>query len=376
MPQSPSQLSCLDRLAPFRPGEIWNDTEGVPINAHGGGILYHNDTFWWFGEHKIAGEEGNRAHVGVHVYASEDLVHWLDAGIALAMDEAPGSEIPRGCILERPKVIYNSRTAKFVMWFHLEPKDAGYEGARSGVAIADNPAGPYHFLHSLRPNAGVWPENAPEADKRPLTPQEADQLAALGLGGAPFPWYPKHLCYRRDFETGQMARDMTLFLDDDGSAYQVYASENNGTLHLSQLNEDFTGHCGRYIRLFPGRFHEAPALMKANGRYFLFSSDCTGWTPNTARLSVAPTIWGPWEELGNPCLGPGAAIANCFESQPTFILPVPKKKDAFIFMADRWQPRNAIDGRHLWLPIKFHHGIPTLAWHDHWDMSIFDVNTP
>ena len=34
----------------------------------------------------------------------------------------PQSEITKGCILERPKVIYNTKTGKFVMWFHLELK--------------------------------------------------------------------------------------------------------------------------------------------------------------------------------------------------------------------------------------------------------------
>ncbi|RYD18188.1 MAG: beta-glucanase, partial [Verrucomicrobiaceae bacterium] len=274
----------------FNPGELWTDTNGTPINAHGGGILLHEGTYWWFGEHKIAGEAGNRSHVGVHVYASENLIDWRDKGIALAMEDSPGSEIPPGCVLERPKVIQNPRTGKFVMWFHLEPLGGGYEGARSAVAIADSPAGPYQFLHSLRPNAGAWPLNAPDDRKQLLNGQELTHLASLGLGGAPLPWYPKDICYRRDFEGGQMARDMTLFVDDDGTAYHIYSSENNGTLHISQLDDDFTNHSGRYIRLFPGRFHEAPALMKSGGRYFLFSSDCTGWAPNTARLSSAPSI--------------------------------------------------------------------------------------
>ncbi len=348
------------------PGEIWRDTNGLPINAHGGGVLFHEGTYWWFGEHKLAGAEGNRAHVGVHVYASENLVDWRDAGVALAMDDSPGSEIPPGCILERPKVIYNPRTGKFVMWFHLEPKGGGYEGARSGVAVADQPAGPYRFLRSLRPNAGVWPENVPDEWKRPLDEREERELAALGLGGAPFPWYPKNLVFRRDFAGGQMARDMTLFVDDDGRSYQLYASENNGTLHISLLDENFTGHAGRYVRIFPGRFHEAPAIMKWNGRYWMITSDCTGWTPNTARLSSAPTIFGPWEEHGNPCLGTGAQIANSFESQPSFLLPVAGKRDAFIHLADRWRPQNPIDGRYVWLPVQFRHGMPVLEWKDAW----------
>ena len=34
------------------PGEVWNDTEGNPVNAHGGGILYHDGTYYWYGEYR------------------------------------------------------------------------------------------------------------------------------------------------------------------------------------------------------------------------------------------------------------------------------------------------------------------------------------
>ena len=27
------------------PGEVWKDTDGNPINAHGGGLLYHDGTY-------------------------------------------------------------------------------------------------------------------------------------------------------------------------------------------------------------------------------------------------------------------------------------------------------------------------------------------
>ena len=96
------------RHTQFLPGQTWTDTHGQPIHAHGGGVLYHEGTYWWFGEHKVAGPDGNRAMVGVHVYASEDLLNWRDAGIALSVDERPDSEIEKGCIIERPKVLYLS----------------------------------------------------------------------------------------------------------------------------------------------------------------------------------------------------------------------------------------------------------------------------
>ncbi len=356
----------------FRPGEIWPDNHGVHINAHGGGILFHDGIYFWFGEHKIEGKAGNFAHVGVHVYSSRDLYNWRDEGIALTVSDDPKSEIVRGCILERPKVIFNPRSNKFVMWFHLEPKDAGYNGSFSGVAMAGNITGPFQFVRAFRPNAGVWPINVPPEAKYPLSVEELARLEKLDLAGGPRPWYPKQLLFRRDFTGGQMARDMTLFVDDDGRAYQIYASEGNGTLHISLLSDDFLSPAGRFIRVLPGRFNEAPAMLKWRGKYFLFTSDCTGWAPNPARLLAADSVFGEWEELGNPCLGAGEEISNTFNSQPTFILPVQGKRDAFIFMADRWNPQNAIDGRYVWLPIEFQHGTPVIQWRAEWNLSYFD----
>ncbi len=66
----------------FVPGELWPDDNGTHINAHGGGVVFSKGVFYWFGEHKIAGQAGNVAHVGVHGYSSTDLYNWKDEGIA------------------------------------------------------------------------------------------------------------------------------------------------------------------------------------------------------------------------------------------------------------------------------------------------------
>ena len=361
----------MPRYSSFQPGELWLDNKGVHINAHGGGVLFHDGLYYWFGEHKIEGMAGNAAHVGVHVYSSTDLYNWKDEGIALSVSDDSESPIVRGCILERPKVIFNPVTRKFVMWFHLETKDAGYCGSLSGVAVAETVTGPYQFLRSFRPNAGVWPDNVPDLDKRELSAARLAELTAMDLEGGPRPYYPKNELFRRDFTGGQMARDMALFVDDDGNAYHIYSSEGNGTLHISLLSDDYLNPAGKYVRVQPGRFNEAPAMMKWRGRYFLFASDCTGWSPNPARLLAADSIWGTWEELGNPCIGDGQEVVNTFESQPTFVFPVHGKSDAFIFMADRWRPENAINGRYVWLPIEFQHGVPTIRWKEKWNMDCF-----
>ncbi len=273
------------------PGEIWPDNNGVHINAHGGGIMYYNNTFYWYGEHKIEGEIGNTAQVGVHVYSSKNLYDWVDEGIALKVAEDEKSDIARGCILERPKVIFNEKTGKFVMWFHLELKGMGYDAARSGVAVGDKPEGPFTFIQSLRPNAGYWPVNVQDYHLRPV--HDSIQPTYCGGNGC-LPAHPDTLnLLGRDFENGQMARDMNLFVDDDGTAYHIYSSEENSTLHISELTDDYLSHSGKFARFFPIRYMEAPAIFKtSNGTYYLIASDCTGWAPNAARIGQGKKYLG------------------------------------------------------------------------------------
>ncbi len=354
----------------FNPGQEWLDNNGTHINAHGGGILFHNEKYYWYGEHKIGGEAGNSAQVGVHVYSSDDLYNWIDEGIALKVNETDAtSDIAKGCILERPKVIYNTRTQKFVMWFHLELKGQGYDAARSGVAVADNPTGPFIFIESVRPNKEAWPLNVKGYHKYPVS----DTIKRNYCGGEGC--LPTHVdslnILGRDFKHGQMARDMNLFVDDDGKAYHLYSSEENSTLHIAELSDDYLSHSGRYARFFSNRYMEAPTILKtSNGKYYIIASGCTGWAPNPARSARADHIFGPWTELGNPCIGQDSTTT--FYSQSTYILPVQGKEDVFIFMADRWTPENPIDGRYIWLPIYFENDRIRLKWAEKWDLSVFN----
>lgn len=353
----------------FYPGQEWKDNNGVHINAHGGGILYFNKTYYWYGEHKVEGEIGNTAQVGVHIYSSKDLYNWHDEGIALKVDDVDSkSDIAKGCILERPKVIYNKKTKKFVMWVHLELKGQGYYASRSGVAISDNPVGPFTFLKSVRPNKGCWPVNVQEFHKRKVSDSVKDSYCG-GKGCLPESVDSVNIL-GRDFEKGQMARDMNLFVDDNGKAYQLYSSEENSTLHIAQLSDDYLSYSGKYARVFPDRYMEAPTILKTDeGKYFFIGSDCTGWSPNAARLAVADNIFGPWKELGNFCVGKDSLTT--FHSQGTYILPVQGKKNAFIFMADRWTPQNPINGKYIWLPVQFKGNSIILEWKDRWDLSVF-----
>lgn len=347
----------------FKPGELWLDNNGAHINAHGGGILFDNGKYYWFGEHKTEGENGNMANVGVHCYSSVDLYNWTDEGIALAvMPDSSGSDIEKGCILERPKVIKNEKTGKYVMWFHLEPKGKGYKGALSGIAVSDNATGPFTYIKAVRPNAGHYPINVLDIHKG------ASPAWGKSFDGGSLPGNVDTLnILGRDMQEGQMARDMTLFVDDDGKAYHIYSSEENSTLHIAQLTDDYLSHSGNYGRFFPGRFMEAPAMFKRNGKYYMMMSGCTGWSPNQARSAVADNILGEWTELGDPCIGD--TTKTTFHSQSTYILQVQGKSDQYIYMGDRWTPKDAIDGRYVWLPIKFEGDRFFIEWLDEWSLS-------
>jgi hypothetical protein len=358
--KTPVSKNTLDS---FTPGTIWPDNKGKHINAHGGGIIKVDERYYWFGEHKITGPEGNKAMVGVSCYSSEDLFNWRDEGIALAVAENDTTNpIAKGCVLERPKVIYNAKNNRYVMWFHLELRDKGYSAAMTGVAVSKKVTGPYTFVKALRPNANTWPVKYPDSLKtikhsnEGITDWSPEWMELIRQG----------FYLQRDFKDGQMSRDMTLYLDDNGKAYHIHSSEDNLTLHISELTDDFLDFSGKYYRIFPGGHNEAPALFKHNNKYFMITSGCTGWDPNAARLAMADSIEGNWIYLGNPCTGTDSALT--YHAQSTFILPV--EKDQFIFMADRWNPKDPIDGCYIWLPVRFREkGIPYLEWLDEWDLE-------
>ncbi|WP_313263734.1 family 43 glycosylhydrolase [Sphingobacterium sp.] len=308
------QKKLTNKKISFLPGQTWNDQSGQVINAHGGGVLYQNGIYYWYGE-KRGGEESQ----GINVYSSKDLYHWTYENLALSPSDGEKSDISWGCLMERPKVIYNAKTKKYVMWFHLELKDRGYAAARAAVAISDSAIGPFRFLHSFRPN-------------------------------------------------GNMSRDMGLFVDDDNKAYQIYSSDENYALRLVELTDDYLHTTVKDSLLFRNH-REAPAMFKHDKYYYLFTSGCTGWAPNRAELYRANTPFGPWQSLGDPMVGPDATLT--FGGQSTFVLPVNGKKDAFIFMADRWNPKNLLDSRYIWLPIELQNGTVKVSWKSDWNLTIF-----
>ncbi|WP_149914477.1 glycoside hydrolase family 43 protein [Sphingobacterium cavernae] len=235
------------------------DTDGKHINAHGGGILFHNGTYYWYGKIK-EGESysmpsGSRRvdAGGVSYYSSKDLKNWKNEGVVLAANTTdPNHDLHIFKVLERPKVVYNKKTKKYVLWMHVDSEDYSY--ARSGVAVSDKVTGPFTYIENLRPN-------------------------------------------------GYIARDMTVFVDDDGKAYHFFSSEDNKTMHIALLSDDYLKHTATYKRIFIEKSREAPAVFKYKKRYYIVTSGLTGWPQNEANYGSADEISGDWTNYGNPCKG-------------------------------------------------------------------------
>jgi hypothetical protein len=317
----------------FKPGTLWSDTNGVPINAHGGGVLFHEGRYYWYGEHKLPGRsEAQGAGGGVHCYSSANLHDWQDEGIVLAADaENPASDIALGCILERAKVLFNARTRQFVMFFKLYPRGTGYDTGYVGVATADTPRGPFTYRHKF-------------------------------LGGNS----PKG--------TG----DFVLVADAKGVVHHLAVRKPDKVFVAGPLRDDYLFPAGDYVPVEGIEHHtEAPAIMRVGDTFFLLGSGSSSWAPNAARSFVASKITGPYRPLGNPTRGQnplnGLGPEKTFGGQISFLLPVQGRPETFIAMFDLWKPERAIEGRYVWLPVAMEDGRPVISWRDEWDLSVFDA---
>lgn len=288
------------------PGELWTDDRGWPICAHGAGILTDCGRYWWFGEHLSYGT--GRMHIGVHAYSSWNLRDWKDEGIAFKVDDSGNSPASDGCVIERPKVIFCRKTGCYMMFFHLEPKEdrASYSGGYVGMAVSPKPQGPYRFVCARRP-------------------------------------------------LGDLCRDLTVFQDDDKRAYLVAASgARNSHLTVYPLTDDYCDFTGEKHAVEGSDHDEAPAILKANGWYFMLASGCTGRAPNAARYFRARTMTGPWTRMGNPARGidpaTGLGPEKTWGCQSAFALKL--RDGSFVALFDRWNPQALHDSRYIWLPVE------------------------
>ena len=290
------------------------------IQAHAGSITKFGNTYYWYGEDKRHNGASLRA---VSIYTSQDLIHWEFRDNALTTASAPelGDSNPSGAKIERPKVLYNNQSGKYVLWGHKEPRD-NYNEARLCVAVSDTPDGEFTYLGSFRPDPVIG-----------------------GTGDS-------------DPNTGDESRDFNAFKDDDGTAYLICVTRGNLDLTIYRLTPDYLHVQERVALLYPGQRREAPAVVKKDGIYYMLHSGQSGWAPNQGRYSTAATMVGPWTATP-PTFGDNWS----FYTQPAFILTVPgTETTTYMYIGDRWHPTRLGASEYVWLPLKLDSGTVSMDY--------------
>ncbi|KAL0934923.1 glycosyl hydrolase family 43 protein [Colletotrichum truncatum] len=288
------------------PGATWTATNtGEHVQAHGNGIIEENGIYYMIGEEKTDGA----LFQAVNCYSSTNLVEWSFEGRLISRTEEAGDLGPNR-IIERPKVIKNDKTGKYVLYLHIDSTD--YKDARVGVGIGDTVCGEYQYLRSFRP-----------LDKQ--------------------------------------SRDIGLYKDDDGSAYLLTEDREYGT-RIMKLTDDYLD--VKEITFGWQYFAESPALVKRNGLYYIFGSHLTGWNANDNVYSYAESLSGPWSNWTE--FAPIGSKTH--QSQVSYVLPL--GNDKAIYMGDRWQSTNLAASTYIWLPLNIDGTKVTLDWHDSWTVDV------
>ncbi len=299
--QEKAEVKSMESLR-IKNGQTLYDTNGNVLHAHGGWILKVGKTYYWYGENRT---ENNY----VSCYSSENLVDWEFKNNILTtesktqstrvrvdlklFDEENGKKVN----IERPKVLYNEKTKKYVMWAHYE-NGINYSKAAVAVASCDTPDGDFIYHGSFNP-------------------------------------------------FGNMSRDCTVFVDD-GKAYFASAARGNADMILYLLQDDYLNVEKQVGTFWSNEYREAPAFVKVKDKYYCFSSFCTGWDPNQCKYTFTKDFesgFGRLSEIGDE---------TTYRSQPAFILTIQgSKKTSYVYVGDRWNGNEYHSSTYTWFPLTF-----------------------
>ena len=242
-----------------------------------------------------------------YCYTSTDLVHWTSHGVVLRND--PDAN--------RIDVLYNDTTRQYVMFLKYDGN-----GAFLGIATAQKPAGPFTFKsQTLIDNARIG--------------------------------------------------DMSVFEDDDGTAYLCYVSWAigiNAQHGIYRMSKDYlTPDKRMYLWNTGGR--EAPHMFKRNGTYWYGTSKTAGIESSGTSYYTATNLDGPWTPA-RPLATPGSN--NSWDSQVDFVYPFQGTQGTlYMFAGDRWV-KDAAQGRngdYVWLPLEWDGDTPTVNYFQDWEVN-------
>lgn len=300
-PAAPSEAKSIRNYA------TWKDTKGNLIDCHEGGILRVGPKYYWYGrayhgdDRGIYGAPAATFRCGLNCYSSENLVDWTYEGAALAYPES-------GWITEgtwhRPRVLFNQKTGKFVLWFFCLGAPIGDYHVRDVVAIADKPAGPFKIVGS--PNLGLQPSG-----------------------------------------------DLALLQDADGKGFMANGDvQRNGLIF--RLSDDFQKVAEGRVNALPagdGKRYEGLSLARFKGKYLIAGSGVEhGLDPSDTTYAVADAPLGPYVVKGL------MSEQKTWRSQISSFCLIPET-DTLFALCEQWllgpdgQPAIAERSTQLWLPI-------------------------
>lgn len=344
----------------IRPGEIWLDTGGERIQAHGGSMFYEGGAYYWYGEDKShTRKKGKTWTWGIRCYRSTDLVNWenLEHIIEPATEDKSSLFHPNRR-MDRPHILKNPRTGKYVLWLKFCDK------AHFAVLTADALLGPYTLVNPF------------------LQPY------------------------------GHKSGDFDLAMDGGtGDAYLYFEADHDSVL-AAQLNGDYTDVAGEpavvYSGLRPPFAREGVTHFVHGGKHYLLTSGMTGYVPNPSEVAVADNWMGPFTVLGDPHVDDESSAS--FNSQASCAFAV-EGTDQIVVMADRWVPeyvmtaerydvlKRAVGSRsdkslkctfkeklqllsmplmgsadtsianYVWLPVEWEGDMPRIPWRDAWNLE-------
>jgi beta-xylosidase len=323
-----------DRISP---GDIWLDTDGNRIQAHGASIICVEDTYYLYGENKDKTyADTDYWYNGVNCYSSKDLMNWKYEGVILKAAEDFRSPLHHSKKCDRPHILYNKKTKKYVMWIKVmgdaSVEELDYEADTRQfmcIATSDSIVGEFEFVKKI---------------------------------------YPIDM-YSGDFD---------LYADPiDGKGYIIFGRPHTEVI-IADLTSDYLDVSGYYTQHFPHpgpiTSREAPCLFRKDGRFYLITSGTSGYFPNPSEIATAELIHGPWKVLGNPCVDDG--YNDSFNCQFGSVFKVPGK-ELYIALGDRWMTGTPLElaargqmntalATYVWLPIKFEDNMPVIEWKDSW----------
>lgn len=293
----------------FRPGEEWLDTNGKPIQAHGGSVFFENGTYYWYGENKEYTDGKNGVWTwGVRCYSSQDLYNWKDEGLIVPPDERDEtSPLHPTAMLDRPHILYNRKTKKYVCWCKIMQKNGEQTET---VLTSDRLLGPYTI--------------------------QKTGLKPLGMS----------------------AGDFDLAVAPDGKGYYFFERVHSETI-IADLTDDYCDVTGYYSTHFPHAgppyVREATAHFVRGGKHYLLTFRVQG----TDLFIAMADRWLP------DCTYAYEDYKKAFERR--FILgkpPLPEEEKYFSDAA-----ANTSRSRYVWLPIRFEGEKPVIEWHTEWHLS-------